>query len=240
MNDKIIDKIKKLLALATSDNEHEASRAAEQAHRLLLKHNLTEQSVRDRPPLEYGRLGVDRRIFARTEDKFVDTILQEHFFVRVITSRHLRPDDGGGSSRSAWYERDVILIGTKSNVEVAAYIRHFLIGKFRDLWLSYKRENDARPRDQQPYYLGLMQGLGKKLLDQRHRVEAEMSLVLVKDPALDELVKDIESGRSSKVRGEQEVILHGLEDGKKIEIQRGLEEKSTVSGKFLSQSIASK
>lgn len=233
ISDKVVEKIKKLLALARSDNEHEASRAAEQAHKLLLRHNLTEQTVKERPSSDYSRLGVDRRIFARVEDKFVDGLLQQFFFVKVVMSRHARADGGGGNSNSAWYERDTILIGTKPNIEVAAYVRQFLIDKFRKLWLEYKRETGSRPRAQQSYYLGLTKGLSNKLKEQQRRVEDEMALILVRDPMLDELVKHIRNKSTSSIRADQETIEDGIEDGKKIKIQRSLEEKSTISGRFI-------
>ena len=41
VTDKILDRVKKLLALAESDNEHEAAVAAGAAQRLLLEYNLT-------------------------------------------------------------------------------------------------------------------------------------------------------------------------------------------------------
>lgn len=43
--EKIIDKVRKLLALATSSNEHEAAAAAAKAQELLLKYNLSESQV---------------------------------------------------------------------------------------------------------------------------------------------------------------------------------------------------
>ena len=45
IKDKILDKVKKLLALAESDNENEAAAAAGAAQRLLLEHNLTISDV---------------------------------------------------------------------------------------------------------------------------------------------------------------------------------------------------
>jgi hypothetical protein len=44
-NDKIIDKIKKCLALSASDNEHEAEAALRQARKLMEAHNVTEMDV---------------------------------------------------------------------------------------------------------------------------------------------------------------------------------------------------
>lgn len=45
MDTKIIDRIKKLLALAESDNESEAKLAMERANELLLRYNLSSSQV---------------------------------------------------------------------------------------------------------------------------------------------------------------------------------------------------
>lgn len=44
-DDKILDKIKKCLALASSANEHEAAAALRQAQKLMEQHGLTDQDV---------------------------------------------------------------------------------------------------------------------------------------------------------------------------------------------------
>lgn len=45
--EKIVDKIKKLLALSKSSNEHEASLAMENANKLLMKHNLEMSDIEE-------------------------------------------------------------------------------------------------------------------------------------------------------------------------------------------------
>jgi len=53
MNKKILEKIQKLLSLATSDNEHEAKAAMDKANALLVKHNLSMQEAKEN--LEYEK-----------------------------------------------------------------------------------------------------------------------------------------------------------------------------------------
>lgn len=222
---KIVDKIKKLLTLATSPNEHEAQAAAAKAHRLLIQYNLDLQQVKDRPPSHYVKNPVDTRIFQRAEEKFVSWILEEHFFVKWI--QHRVPNDdrwGENLSKSTWYDRHITLIGTAANVEVATYVRMFLIDKFYQLWLEYKRQNDLPARFQQSYYRGLYEGLDAKLKAQRHSIEDERGLVLVKDPMLDELTKDAKNGGKAHYNSglDDDIIEDGIDDGRKIEIQRAL------------------
>ena len=45
MDNKVVERIKKLLSLASSPNEHEAKMAAEKANELLLRFNLTASEV---------------------------------------------------------------------------------------------------------------------------------------------------------------------------------------------------
>lgn len=230
-NEKLVQTIKKLLALANSPNEHEASRAAEKAHALLVKHNLDLQEVKEGPTRDYLRQGVAECTFQRTVEKYVAEVLEEHFFVRWTIHRRKGPRWGKNASISTWYTRAICLIGTPANVEIASYVRAFLVDKFYELWLVYKRENDVAPKFEQSYYSGLARGLNLKLTAQRHRIESERGLVLVGDKALDEFVSKIAGkGGTHTFRADEDIIADGVEHGAKIEIQRGLTSHSENKG----------
>lgn len=233
--DKVIDKIKKLLALATSPNEHEASLAAQRAHELLVKYNLDMQEVKDRPPSNYGEEVVDKRTFRRTEDKFINGILERHFFVQVYSFRQRGPFYRQNRSKSSWYETHTVLVGTKANIEIASYIRAFLVDKFYQLWIDYKTRTKCAPREQQSYYAGLKAGLSDKLTVQKSKIENERGLVLKEDPELQAIIKNmgLVSGKGAKYGLYEESMDAGFEDGKKIEIRRGIDTKTGDSGRAL-------
>lgn len=226
--EKVIDKIKKLLSLATSPNEHEAARAAERAHELLVKHNLDMQQVENRPDPEYVKHRISERVYQRVEEKFVLQILRDHFFVHTYQSR----PQGDGYP----YTTKIFMVGTKSNVQIAAYVHGFLISKFRELWLVYKRQNQLGENLRQSYYLGLTRGLLDKLESQKNRIQNERGLVLVKDPQLEKIIDDMKLGKAGSTRMQIRdwVMQDGIDDGKKIQIQRSLTEQADVGGKVLS------
>ena len=60
MSAKVIERVAKLLKLATSDNVHEAASAAAQAQRLMVKHQISTEMVRDLEddePVDRGPMG---------------------------------------------------------------------------------------------------------------------------------------------------------------------------------------
>lgn len=229
-DEKVLDKIKKLLALANSSNEHEASLAAQRAQKLLLKYNLTMQSV-EKHDSDYVNRVVEERTFLRTEDKFVSRILTDHFFVRVFSQR-LRTEGYEIGKQNSFAQ--VVLLGTKSNVEIASYIRDFLINEFHSCWISYRRESGCPASYQQSYYYGLLRGLDEKLKAQKKEVEQEMGLIWVSDPKLDQILADMEvRSKKTKLDFQSQAVADGESDGQNIKIRKALKNNSTRSGKYL-------
>ena len=227
----LVEKIKKLLALASSPNEHEASLAAQKAHALLVKHNLDIQQVKDSQPKEYVKQAAETKIFQNTAEKFVAEILERHFFVRWVIVKTKNKNYGKNFSISTWYNRTIHLVGTPSNVEIALHIRSFLLKKFSQLWVEYRHKTGCFANQQQGYYQGLQLGLDKKLTSQRYKIEQERGLVLVGDKDLNDLMdKMAKAGGHYKVDADQETLRDGFEDGKKIEIQQGLTASAENSG----------
>lgn len=221
MNQEVIDKISKLLALATSPNEHEAKSAAEKANALLIKYNLKMQDIvsADKNYIEQdvslsGKMSV--------EDKFVLGIIRDHFFVEPVKSRNYQ----NGTTR-------IYFIGEETNVKVATYVYGFLTNKFYDLWIDYKEKTDADSLHKQSYYLGLQTGLNEVLSQKRSSIENEMSLVVIKDPKLEELVKDFKTTSQRINHRDIEASEAGKVAGKNIRISRGIESHSRNQGKYL-------
>jgi hypothetical protein len=80
--DRTIDRIRKLLALAGSSNQHEAETAMRKAHELMLRHNIETTANRD-GNYEVGHLGdPEKRVTGVESD--VAGVLAEFFFVKVI------------------------------------------------------------------------------------------------------------------------------------------------------------
>lgn len=224
MSEEIIKKIQKLLALATSSNEHEAKVASAKAQELLVRHNLTLQSVIDQDDSldDYDSKEVFMGAKAIPVQKMIWPILQAFFFVRVVRSK-----DRARDQRWTTFS----LVGTKTNVIVAQFIYDFLIERFESLYKQAKKE--GRAKDKTSYQHGLRLGLTESLQAARQKTETEMGLVLVKDPKID-LAINAHFGKTGSVGLKTTVrcqasINQGMADGSKIKLSRAIENDSKAA-----------
>lgn len=232
--DGLISKIKKLLSLANSDNENEAKVAAEKAQELLVKHNLDMQEVENKD-FEYTEQLVASEPYIRWHQPFIIDILQEFFFIKVMwynkfTGFSDRDPGRYPSGVARKLRKDINLLGTKANVQVAHYVFDYLTVVYQRLWLEYKHEHDLGEKSRKSYYEGLTHGLSEKLLMIRNKVQNERGLVLVKDPKLDELLKDTKPHKNNyQPEDDPHARKAGYEHGKNIEIKKPLGEKKSTS-----------
>ncbi|NVB83454.1 MAG: DUF2786 domain-containing protein [Kofleriaceae bacterium] len=174
--DRALDKIRKLLALAGSENQNEAEIAMQRAHALMLRYNI-EQAQTARSQYEVRHLGEPQK---RANGVEVDImgLLAEFFFVEVIRVPVYVAQAG---EHAAVYE----VIGTLANVEMAAHVHAFLLATAERLW--QENRTDARVksgRDRLAYQSGVIRGFREKLLSER-KVLAGTGLVWVGDATLD-------------------------------------------------------
>jgi len=217
----IIEKIKKLLALANSSNEHEAKLAASMATEILTKHNLTRQQV-DKSSRRYIHYGRDTGKYRRSaEGKFIFSLLRNYFFVEVIQQRI--PVAGRIHRRLAW-----MFLGEPHNVEIAIYIYDFLERSFIELFKEYRKKTGSGVKARNSYYYGLYCGLADQLKAARHKAESSAGLVVVKDGEISKYAKDLFSNLKAGAKTEKmdlhdkEALMSGILDGKNIKIARGL------------------
>ena len=120
--DKILDRVKKLLALSTSSNVNEAANAAAAAQRLMLEHKLTEIDVSDIQDDEGMNATWTARIFElslgasgfSSRWKFVlVTAVARAFFCEAVGLR-------------VGQRRKVRIVGRKEDVEIAARVFRYL------------------------------------------------------------------------------------------------------------------
>jgi hypothetical protein len=172
--DRILDRIRKLLALASSDNRNEAELAMQKAHELMLRHNVDAPGDRR---YVVRQIGNAEKRGNRVEGAIL-ALLAELFFVKVILVPVWLPLLG---KRGTAYE----ISGTGPNVDMAEHVYHFLLVTADRLW----RENrgDARVksgRDRLSYQMGVIGGFRDKLLADRITLQ-ETGLVWVGDADLD-------------------------------------------------------
>lgn len=172
---KMIARIQRLLALAQSDNAHEAESAAQAAQRLMLKHNI-DLSQRRGATYTSRRLGepTGRR---PSYTKLLSGILTEHYFVEGVWVDSF--DASTGKSGMVFE-----VLGTPENIEIAAYVWDFLLQAAEQQWLAHKRATNKRAdADRRAFLNGVMIGFRVKL-DSQKVVSQQEGLVWVGDPEL--------------------------------------------------------
>ena len=152
--DRVLERIRKLLALAGSANQNEAEIAMRRAHELMLRHNIEHAAQRT---YEVRHLGDPARRGTRVEADIAG-ILAAFFFVKVIRIPVYLPRDG---KRGAVYE----ITGTHANVEMASHVYAFLLATATRLWDEHRR--DHRGRDRLSYQCGVVRGFAEKLEAER-------------------------------------------------------------------------
>src|SRR5579859_2847463 len=171
--DKVVERIARLLALAESPNRHEAEAAMAAAQRLMLKHNLDTDRSHAARDYVFAHLGRPSGRVSEHE-RLVAMILSKHFFVEVIWIPVYRALEG---RRGSVLE----ICGTRANTAIAEYVHGFLLETAQRLWREHKRARAiGSDRDRRPYLAGVMTGFADKLERQAVKSRSE-GLVWVRD-----------------------------------------------------------
>jgi hypothetical protein len=177
--EKMLDRIRKLLALAGSSNQHEADAAMKKAHELMLRHNIDQLPVRHE--FEVRHLGEPRQRANPVEAEIVG-LLSELFFVEAITIPVYVP-------RAGLHGRVYEIVGTLANVEMASHVYAFLLATVDRLWRDNRCDARVRSgRDRVPYQTGVIRGFREKLLFERVELRG-VGLVWAGDKRLDEFYR---------------------------------------------------
>ncbi len=217
----LLERIAKLLALAESSNEHEAQAAMSAAQRLMLKYNI-DLAISGRQAAygfrhlgqPSGRVNEAQRILAG--------ILSDHFFVQTIWVPVWRPLEG---RRGSVLE----ICGSDANLELADYVHAFLNVTAERLFREYRRSPAGRGAKRLTFIAGVMAGFRERLERERKKSKAE-GLVWVGDAALDGFFRK----RHPRIRWTRYAVGHGSEAyargreaGEKIVLHRGIRSNSS-------------
>ncbi len=172
-------KVQALLALAESDNPHEADSAAAKAHRLMRKHNIAWAGKAQRHVFaEVGK----GRVRVPAHERVLAGLLGRHFFVECIWVRVFDRD----KLREV---QQLEVCGTPENVEMAAYVHGFLLRTAERLYEEHKRSAPTRRGSKGRFLTGVVMGFGTRLREQAERCEQEEGLVWLGDPRLDDFIR---------------------------------------------------
>ena len=218
----VLERVAKLLALAESSNEHEAQAAMSAAQRLMLKHNL--ESVLDgrTQAYDFRHLGAPSGRIPESE-RLLASILADHFFVEVIWVPVWRPLEG---KRGSVLE----VCGTPENLELAAYVRDFVMHTGERLWREYRGVRRTPGRERQRFLAGVVTGFRDKLEREQRKNRSE-GLVWQGDGELHSFFRrrhpHVRYSRHAAHTG-SEAYARGREAGQRLVLHRGLREGASA------------
>ena len=218
-NSSIIEKIKKLLALANSSNEHEAALAAGHAQRLLSEHNLAMADIEasHRPD---------------KADK-VETAVSKNL---PKWMRHLSASVSSAFDCQAVHHPatgKMTFIGVGADAQIAAYTFSYLDQTVRKLCSTYMKghvsstiPNRHRELMRQSYYLGAVSTVTIRLREQKAQTPVTTgALVLVKVGLIKQAMNEIGNLRTMHSRRSYincDAYSKGQTDGSQVGIHHGI------------------
>lgn len=240
IDEALLKKVQKLLALATSSNEHESNVAAQKAQELIVKYNIDLQQMNQQFEYEWHVLSDEP--YLRVHQKFILPVLNSYFFVKTLLVPRVVGRTEVGARK---IKTELKILGTPTNVIIADYMFNYLSETYQRLWLEYKKNNGLDEKSRQAYYHGLTKGLREKL-DEARKLSEEFkaeelansqqmsiadakALTVVKtDLALESEFKKIntKTHRAAGFSRDSEAEAAGHEHGKKINISRPIDHKS--------------
>jgi hypothetical protein len=153
---KVVEKIRKLLALAQSSNEHESALAMHMAKRLLDRHNLTEIAADHEERFVYCIINRKQKRISEYQ-RHIIVIIKKYFQVEAICASLYDPV---ADAMHKTFE----LFGHAANVQTAEYCYDFLETKLAWLWEQRRVGFTGNARiARKSYYLGLIKGFAERL-----------------------------------------------------------------------------
>lgn len=222
----VIEKIRKLLALANSCNEHEAALAASHAQRLLSEHNL---AMADIEPCNASHTA------DRVETAVSKTLAK---WVRHLSAGVCTAFDCQAIHHPALGKMTFIGIG--ADVQIAAYTFAYLDRTVRKLCSTYIKhhvDNNIPKRHlelmRQSYYLGAVSTIVARLQAQKIRTPVTPgALVPVKEALIQKVISEmgpIRNVRSRRSYINSSAYAKGQTDGRNVGISKGIHSNSQKS-----------
>lgn len=220
---KLLDKIKKLWALAESSNVHEAALAAAKANELLLKHNLQQQThlranldtAENDEELTYQHI-ILTTAKMRTDPKLAAIYhIVKLFYVAPIFCRQPQ-----GVVLSA--------VGSYHNLQVAEYVAHFMDRELDRLWANSPHHGNAARNS---FFTGVAEGFESKIKAVQETVASRRELITLQDDLRKKFKQVFPHTRqqASSRRVDHHAQAAGWAAGRKLSINPALR-RSTSSG----------
>ncbi len=164
-NDRILLRVKKLLALSASSNRHEAELAMTKVHETIARYHIDLLSgTADR---QYSSLCLGEPQLRQAAHEYaLSRLLQDYYFVEAVWICAYVVDRGRMG-------RILEISGTTENVKMAGYVYDFLKRVIKDQWKVFRKGRSLTSGRQVDFALGLLSGFSEKLKTRDHELETE-------------------------------------------------------------------
>jgi hypothetical protein len=233
-SDKRMLRVKKLLALAESQNRFEAEAAMAKAHELIARYNIEINQNDERRRFISAFVGLPALRHSR-EAYHLANLLQDFYFVCGIwVPAYVIEKSKMG--------RVLEISGTGQNIKMAAYVYDF-ISQFIDVqWHRYNRKKGLNRYRKTDFAVGIIEGFRGKLKSNlvRQKDKNEMfALVKTGDPQLKKYFNfkypHTASIKKTSSRRDARVLNDGKKVGQKLIIARGVCERKTSKSKLITK-----
>jgi len=224
--DKIMMRVKKLMALAQSQNQHEAEAAMAKAHEFIARYNidlLSRDVDRDFISVFVGSPAL--RHFR--EEYHLANLLQDYYFVHAIwVSAYVLEKGKMGNGLE--------INGTTQNVKIAGYVHDFIKRYIDSQWHKYNKDKRLNRYRKTDFAVGVIEGFNSKLEAQtkkEERIKEKFGLIKIEDPLLQKHIKyrypHTATVRGKDLRADRKVLNDGIGVGKELVISKGITERKT-------------
>jgi hypothetical protein len=228
----MVRRVRKLLALAGSQNAHEAEAAMSKAHKLIAKYNVN--ILKHDRPRRFTNGFVGKSALRHSRDiYYLANLLQDYYFVDGIWIPAYVLERGKMG-------RVLEISGTPHNVEMASYVYDYVQHYSRCQWEKYNKSKKLNHYRKTDFLVGIIQGFREKLEYQTAKWGEEKNqwtLIKSKDPQLTAYTayKYPHTTRFKRNAANQDakVIEEGVRVGKKMVIHKGITEKRGFNRKLL-------
>lgn len=227
----LLRRVEKLLALAGSCNEHEASLAMRRAHDLMLRYNI------DHPNPQNFKESIIRLGKAKSSPltSAISSLLVAHYRVQVVHSTEYEAN----TNREL---RTLHVLGEAHFVDMAEYVFHYLLRTTDNLWFEYKIKTNAAGILKNSFQLGVINGFSKKM-DEASRERkttwssSDYAIVVSEAPGFQEFLNNRFPRLRNKLSGgrhiDNDVYNHGHSQGRSLNVSKGVTQKSGEGRLFL-------
>lgn len=232
-SDRILVKVKKLMALAKSKNRNEAESAMVKAHLLIEKYNIELINRSDKRNYKTVFIGKPALRHFR-ESYYITRLLTDFYFVEGIWVSSFVVEKG---KVGKVFE----ISGTSQNLKISSYVYDFVNRYIDNQWRDYKKDKKLNRYRKTDFAIGIIEGFRAKLdnrKDSSNLKSESKEIVNVKDFGLIDYYNKRYPRQRTMQRASSSHNRTILEDGfiigKKLVISKGIEDNKKNEKNYLS------